>query len=98
MVNSEKNPNRTTKPTKTGEKRPFDLTDLDEAHRQDMADSARRQDHCIELEVKRTELELERERNKKRKLELRRNGFAWSARIDRTECGVMRTAIIASLA
>ncbi|KAJ7302155.1 hypothetical protein DFH08DRAFT_759748 [Mycena albidolilacea] len=70
MVNSEKNPNRTTKPTKTGEKRPFDLTDLDEAHRQDMADSARRQDHRIELEVKRTELELERERNKKRKLEL----------------------------
>ncbi|KAF8164290.1 hypothetical protein K438DRAFT_2067463 [Mycena galopus ATCC 62051] len=67
---AEKTPGRNAKPAKTGEKRAFDLTDLDEAHRQDMADSARRQDNRIELEMKRTELELEREKNKKHKLEL----------------------------
>jgi hypothetical protein len=56
-------------PAKAGEKRTFDLSSLDEAHRKDMADSACRQDSCIDLEVKRTELQLERERNKKRKLD-----------------------------
>ncbi|KAJ7862093.1 hypothetical protein B0H14DRAFT_2740782 [Mycena olivaceomarginata] len=56
--------------SKTGEKRTFDLASLDETHRQDMADSARRQDDRLGLEVKRTELQLERERNKRRKMEL----------------------------
>jgi hypothetical protein len=56
--------------SKTGEKRTFDLASLDETHRQDMADSARRQDDRLGLEVKCTELQLERERNKRRKMEL----------------------------
>ncbi|KAJ7754749.1 hypothetical protein B0H14DRAFT_2979084 [Mycena olivaceomarginata] len=55
---------------KTGEKRTFDLASLDEMHRQDMADSARRQDNHLSLEVKHAELQLERERNKRRKMEL----------------------------
>ncbi|KAJ7896726.1 hypothetical protein B0H14DRAFT_3605207 [Mycena olivaceomarginata] len=54
---------------KPGDKRTFDLTALDEAHCQDMADSARRQDARLALEAKRTDLQLEREKNKKRKLE-----------------------------
>ncbi|KAF8126106.1 hypothetical protein K438DRAFT_1790758 [Mycena galopus ATCC 62051] len=63
---AEKTPNCSAKPAKTSEKRVFDLTGLDEAHRQDIADSARGQDNRIELEVKRTELEFEHEKNKKR--------------------------------
>ncbi|KAF8186835.1 hypothetical protein K438DRAFT_1973042 [Mycena galopus ATCC 62051] len=70
MVKAEKTLNRSTKPAKTSEKCVLTLTGLDEAHHQDMADSARRQDNRIELEVKRTELEFEREKNKKHKLEL----------------------------
>ncbi|KAF7366981.1 hypothetical protein MSAN_00956800 [Mycena sanguinolenta] len=56
-------------PAKTGDKRAFDLSALDDAHRQDMADSARRQDTRLALEMERTKLQIEREKNKKRKLE-----------------------------
>jgi hypothetical protein len=52
---------------KTGEKRTFDLASLDEMHRQDVADSARRQDNRLSLEVKRAELQLECEHNNKRR-------------------------------
>jgi hypothetical protein len=55
---------------KTGEKRTFNLASLDEMHHQDMADSARRQDNRLSLEVKRAELQLECERNKRYKMEL----------------------------
>ncbi|KAF8213358.1 hypothetical protein K438DRAFT_1956755 [Mycena galopus ATCC 62051] len=79
---AEKNPNRSAKPTKTGQKCVFDLTGLNEAHRQDIADSAQGQDNRIELEVKCTELEFEREKNKKHKLELE----AEQMRMEREDC------------
>jgi hypothetical protein len=58
------------KDAKVGDKRQLDLSTLDDAHYQEMADSARRQDTQLALEAKRTELQLEREKNKRRKLEL----------------------------
>jgi hypothetical protein len=70
---------------KAGDKRTFDLSGLDEAHRQDMVDSARRADGRLALEVKRAELQLEREKNKRRKLDFEAERLRME-REDRQEC------------
>ncbi|KAF7372052.1 hypothetical protein MVEN_00063500 [Mycena venus] len=53
----------------SGHKRSFDVAELDSLHREEMAESAKRQKQWLELEVKRAEVQVEKEKTKRAKLE-----------------------------